>query len=513
MKRPNAAGSVLQALEPVAKKLAEMEQRALAGQPTAVVQMGCELADSLREAGRRAIDLLLEQAARAEPTGGTCACGGQTHSEGFEPKSFIMRFGRVSVMRRRRECDACGSSELGFDKAWSLPEGEFADDVREATERLVCRLGYAEGIEELDKLWGVAPKASSTAQRWVVQDGQRAQQVVREDGLQHWNRYIELQHAVVQGEQAASEREPGFGVVQADGVHVLTWKPGQESRRKLGQSPAATPQQVSASSAESQLSDAVLRHQPPSTLSQVQGSPMGPKARSERVQGREVCVGLVYLGEHACEQSAGHGTLLERRYVVTLNNREGFWVQLHDAAASHGVLNRQQLVWLSDGGSYFIDRSAELFQDQPLVPVLDIQHARQHVWETGHKLTSDKNAVRAWVAPHLRAVDEGSALGVVIDLAEERKRRTSAEQRKALDALSGYVQRHAHMMDYPRYRQAGYPIASAAIESTNKRLVSRRCKQGGMLWGETGLEAILALRAAMFNPGAWYRLWPHAAAA
>jgi hypothetical protein len=50
------------------------------------------------------------------------------------------------------------------------------------------------------------------------------------------------------------------------------------------------------------------------------------------------------------------------------------------------------------------------------VPVLDIQHARQHVWETGHKLTSDKNAVRAWVAPHIRAVDEGGALGVVIDL-------------------------------------------------------------------------------------------------
>jgi hypothetical protein len=270
MKRPNAAGSVLQALEPVAKKLAEMEQRALAGQATAVVQMGCQLADCLREAGRRAIDLLLDQAARAEPTGGLCACGGPTHSEGFESKSFVMRFGRVSVMRRRRECDACGSSELSFDEAWSLPEGEFADDVREATERLVCRLGYAEGIEQLEKLWGVAPKASSTAQRWVVQDGQRAQQVVREDALQHGNRYVEQQHAVAQGQQAASEREPGFGVVQADGVHVLTWKPGQQSRRKLGQSPAATPQQGSASAAQGELSDAVLRHQPPSTLSQVQ---------------------------------------------------------------------------------------------------------------------------------------------------------------------------------------------------------------------------------------------------
>ena len=513
MKRPNAAGTVLQALEPVAKKLAELEQRALTGQAMSVVQMGCELADALREAGRRAIELLLDQAACAEPTAGRCACGGHTHSEGFELKSFVMRFGRVGVMRRRSDCDTCGSSELTLDKVWSLPQGEFADDVREATERLVCRLGYGEGIEELEKLWGVAPKASSTAQRWVVHDGQRAQQIVGDDGRRHWDHYVEQQHAIVQGEQTRPEREAGFGVVQADGVHVLTWKPGQESRRKLAQSPSAPVGQASACAAPSELSEAVLRHQPPSTLSQVQGSPMGPKGRSERVQGREVSVGLVYLGEHACEQSPGHGMLLDRRYVVTLNDREGFWVQLHAAAAAQGVLNQQQLVWLSDGGSYFIDRSAELFHDQPLVAVLDIQHARQHVWETGHKLTSDKNALRAWVAPRIDAIDEGSAQAVVVDLAEQRRRRTGAEQRKAIDALSGYVQRHAHMMDYPRYRQAGYPIASAAIESTNKRLVSRRCKQGGMIWGEAGLEAILAMRAAMFNPGGWARLWPHTAAA
>jgi len=44
-----------------------------------------------------------------------------------------MRFGRVRVMRRRRRCDAWGSSELAFDRAWSLPDGELADDAREAT--------------------------------------------------------------------------------------------------------------------------------------------------------------------------------------------------------------------------------------------------------------------------------------------------------------------------------------------------------------------------------------------
>jgi hypothetical protein len=65
------------------------------------------------------------------------------------------------------------------------------------------------------------------------------------------------------------------------------------------------------------------------------------------------------------------------------------------------------------------------------------------------------------------------------------------------------------MMDYPAHHAAGYPLASAGIESTNKRLVGRRCKQGGMIWSEVGLEAMVALRVAFYNPGAWQALWPH----
>jgi len=513
MKRPNAAGTVLQALEPLAQKMTELERCALAGHAMSVVQMGRQMVEAALEAVRRAVEVVLDQAARSEPTSARCSCGGQATSQGFEHTSFVMRCGRVQVDRRRRTCDACKQTKMPLDEAWSLPEGEYADDVREATERLVCRLGYGEGIEELERLWGVAPKSISTAQGWVVHDGQRAQQAVRQDAQRHWDHYVEQQHAVAQGEQVEAERQPGFGVVEADGVYVLTWKPGQESRRKLAPSSAAEIGQSGLQSPVSEMSEAVLRHQPPSTLSQLQGSPMGPKARSERVRGREVCVGLAYLGEDACELSPGHGALLERRYVVELNDRESFWPQLHAAAAAQGVLDRERVVWLSDGGKYFIDQSAELFQDQPLVAVLDIQHANQHVWETGHKLASDSKAVVAWVGPRITEIKQGNSEGLLIDLAEQRELRKGIEQRKAIDALSGYVQRHKHMMDYPRCRQAGYPIASAAIESTNKRLVGRRCKQGGMIWSERGLEAMLALRAAFFNPGAWEHLWPEAVAA
>ena len=53
--------------------------------------------------------------------------------------------------------------------------------------------------------------------------------------------------------------------------------------------------------------------------------------------------------------------------------------------------------------------------------------------------------------------------------------------------------------------------ASAAIESANKRLVGRRCKQGGLIWNEPGLEAMVALRVAFYNRDTWRRLWPHSA--
>jgi hypothetical protein len=96
-----------------------------------------------------------------------------------------------------------------------------------------------------------------------------------------------------------------------------------------------------------------------------------------------------------------------------------------------------------------------------------------------------------------------------VGIDQEWERSTSRQAVKALDDLTGYLSRHKHMMDYPAYHAAGYPLASAAIESTNKRLVGRRCKQGGMIWSEVGLEAMVALRVAFNNPGDWLALWPH----
>jgi len=510
MRRPQAAGSILEAVKPLTEKLTALEAKALQGGSISVVAMAAELAATCIVVARTAMTLVLEQAACAQPSSLPCACGGEASSKGFEDTSFVGRFGRVPVSRRRMECDRCGESFFPFDQLWGLPAGEYADDVREATERLSCRLpSFEEAVAELQYLWGIAPDAS-TAKRWVAQDGARADAVVKADAEARWKKYETRAFAEAQGEQRAPQRSEGFGVVEVDGVHALTWKPGREPRRKA--EPAVEAITAGAApAAASETSERATRHQAPSTLSEVKGSPMGPKGRSDRVRGREICMGIAYLGEDACQESPGRGVLLDRRYVATLNDREGFWHKLHAAAAEQGVLGREKLVRVSDAGTYFVDRTTELFCDQPLVGILDIQHGRQHVWEAGHKVVADPKKTAAWVAPRTQALSDGKVHEIIIDLAAERERRRGSAQREAIDDLSGYLESNKHMMDYPSYRDAGYPIASAAIESANKRMVGRRCKQGGMIWSEVGLEAIVALRVAFYNPGTWHRLWPHTA--
>jgi len=505
MRRPHAAGKSLEAVKPLLEKLAALEATALQGGAVPVAAMTVQLAVACAAAARDAMALVLEQAALAQPSSMPCphdGCGGQATSKGFESTSFVARFGRVPASRRRMECNRCHESFFPFDQLWGLPAGEYADDVREATDRLSCRLpSFQEAVDELNYLWGVAPDAS-TAKRWIAKDGARAEAAAKADAEARWKKCEET-------EQRAPERIAGFGVVEVDGVHALTWKPGREPRRKVDE-PAQAKPTGEAPAAASETSERAARHQAPSTLSEVKGSPMGPKGRSDRVQGREICMGITYLGEDACEESPGRGALLHRRYVATLNDREGFFRKLHAAAAEQGVLQRQALVRVSDAGSYFVDRTTELFCDQPLIGILDIQHGRQHVWEAGHKVYSDSKKTAAWVAPRTEALSDGKVEELIVDLAAERERRRGGA-RDAIEDLSRYLDNNKLMMDYPRYREAGYPIASAAIESANKRMVGRRCKQGGMIWSETGLEAMVAIRIAFYNEGTWPQLWPHLA--
>jgi hypothetical protein len=243
---------------------------------------------------------------------------------------------------------------------------------------------------------------------------------------------------------------------------------------------------------------------------------MGPKGRSARVQGREVLVGLAYLDQDATESDSGRGQLLERRYAATVTEREQFWKLLYRTADEQGVLDKEVVIRLSDGSMNIIRPLDEVLKckGDAVVGIVDINHPKQHVWEAGHALNPGRKQTQIWVRPHLDCIRDGKTADLVDRLKQEQTQFDEKDPKhESLRKLIGYLDRHKDWMDYPQYKEAGYPISSAAVESTNKRLVGRRCKQGGMIWSEPGLEAMITMRVAFYNPDVWHRLWPHAAKA
>ena len=80
---------------------------------------------------------------------------------------------------------------------------------------------------------------------------------------------------------------------------------------------------------------------------------------------------------------------------------------------------------------------------------------------------------------------------------------------KAAEALQEhrqYLEKRTGLMDYPTYRQQGWPIGSGSVESANKRVMQARLKGAGMRWERAHVNPMLALRTAVCNER-WDESW------
>ena len=75
-----------------------------------------------------------------------------------------------------------------------------------------------------------------------------------------------------------------------------------------------------------------------------------------------------------------------------------------------------------------------------------------------------------------------------------------------LDRALRYLQKRETMIDYPYFRQRGYPIGSGSVESGHKQVVHRRLKGAGMRWAPQHVDPLLALRDLLCNDR-WHEGW------
>ena len=100
-----------------------------------------------------------------------------------------------------------------------------------------------------------------------------------------------------------------------------------------------------------------------------------------------------------------------------------------------------------------------------------------------------------------------SKLDLVIDELNFMLKINPLDKESIKKALS-YFNSHKERMDYKSYLQAGLVIGSGVVESSNKVVVTKRLKQGGMHWSLKGAESIIALRALYCSSGnSWSQFW------
>jgi hypothetical protein len=202
---------------------------------------------------------------------------------------------------------------------------------------------------------------------------------------------------------------------------------------------------------------------------------------------------------------------MQARYVAGLYALEEVGPLLRKPAGQVGMDQADCWIGLSDGGNGLEDRLQENF---PLleVVILDFYHPAEKL--TGlARLLHPKDEARAeeqarqWCA--LMKAEGGALLAAVLRAWDWPPRRPGLAE--AVDAVAGYLERHAHRMEYPEYLAQGWHIGSGAVESACKTVVGQRLKLAGMRWGEDGADAVCHLRALYRSEkGQWEAFWQRA---
>jgi hypothetical protein len=174
------------------------------------------------------------------------------------------------------------------------------------------------------------------------------------------------------------------------------------------------------------------------------------------------------------------------------------------AAKRRGFMAARLVLSINDGAHWIWSLILTCY---PLaVGIIDWWHAMDHLWQVARAAVGQGSAhAAAWVAQQERALWTGKVEQVVTALRALNP--DGEEARECVRQNIGYFEYHSERMRYERYRLAGYPLGSGAVEGGGcKHLVGDRLKQAGMRWSRPGAQAILSLRAALFSDR-WKDVW------
>lgn len=200
-------------------------------------------------------------------------------------------------------------------------------------------------------------------------------------------------------------------------------------------------------------------------------------------------------------------------YQATMGDVGHFEPLVRLEAEKRGLRQAGQVLVLADGGNWIDPLVARQFRS--FVRIVDWYHASQHLWDCARAVHGTDVGLVTALAKRWENLLWNGKVGRVIQQLERQAQRLGSPKdedgpehpRRVLANNVGYFCTHRQHMDYPSYRQRGWPIGSGVVEAGVKQF-NKRVKGTDQFWNRDGLEPILSLRALWLSQDQrWEGYW------
>jgi hypothetical protein len=395
---------------------------------------------SMHRAGAAILQRLLPApSARASPP--RCACGHQTRHHDRRARQLLTTLGPVEFERDYYLCPRCRRGQSPRDRELDVEGTQFSPGVRRMMAVVGSESSFEQGREQLELLAGLEVAAKA-----IERQAEAIGAGIEHDEQQeiHRAKQLDLPEVCVPAAEIL--------YIEMDGTGVPVTKQEREGR-----------------------------------ASKVEGQP----ART-----REVKLGCVFTQTTTGNDGRPVRDEDSTSYVAAIETAEQFGLRLYTEAWRRGWSRARKKAVLGDGAIWIWNLADQHFPGA--VQIVDLYHARQHIWELAAKLFPlDERARKRWTAACLENLDAGKIEALVKILRGLRP----DNDKLAADAANeaDYFERNAERMRYPKFRAQGLFVGSGVVEAGCRTVVGKRLKCSGMFWSVRGANAILALRCCRLS--------------
>lgn len=396
---------------------------------------------AMHRAGAACLSQLLQQeppAARSLP----CPCGQTARYRGMRSKPILTAVGEAQMLRPYYLCPHCSRGQFPADRALDVERTELSPGVR----RMLGLVGsecssFNRGREQMQALAGlqVATKTVERVAEALGGDIADQEQAEMEEAWQ-----LDLPVAV------GTAIPVMYVQIDSTGVPVVR----KETTGRAGRNPG----------------------QPPRT--------------------RDVKLGCVFRQTRRDRKGRPVRDQDSTTYTGAVESASEFSRRIYAEAHRRGWNRAQKKVVMGDGADWIWNTSQEQFPGA--TEIVDLYHARQHLWDLGAALHPSEEAVRRrWIMKHQPLLDEGQIEKLVAALRALRPKNPKLAQQVRTEA--NYFENNAERMRYPRFRRQGLFVGTGVVEAGCKTVIGDRLKRSGMFWTVRGANAIIALRCCRLS--------------